>query len=419
MPISRPPVEVPASDAGPIAGDTKRAIMASTSGSSGSIPRCGKGPSLSANPLIPETAAEDDRSNCPHGSHPRHSVGFVTMILAGDIGGTKCNLAIFREAEGASLHPIFERRYSTRDFSRFEDLVKQFRRQAAEAGFGAGERIHAAGFGVAGAVVEGQLHANNLPWALNLPELARRLEVGLENVVLLNDVVATAWSLDRLPAKDLATLNQGVLQPNATRALMAVGTGLGEALLVCDGRQYRVFPSEGGLADFSPRTDREIQLLIHLKTRLPNVCCEDVLSGRGIRAIHEFLDPNIRHALFESANAAQEITQLASAHSCPVCVDTLDLWTEAYGSEAGNVAMRTLALGGVYIAGGIAPKILPKMKDGAFFRAFCDKTLLSPVLARIPIYVVLNEDAPVWGAAYQALAAARSSPLSQPKRKAG
>jgi glucokinase len=238
------------------------------------------------------------------------------MILAGDIGGTKCNLAIFREAEGASLHPIFERRYSTRDFSRFEDLVEQFRRQAAEAGVSpAGERIRAAGFGVAGAVVEGQLHANNLPWALNQPELARRLEVSLENIVLLNDVVATAWSLDRLPARDLAALNQGVLQPNATRALMAVGTGLGEALLVWDGRQYRVFPSEGGLADFSPRTDREIQLLIHLKTRLPNVCCEDVLSGRGIRAIHEFLDPHDRAPIRPARSPSKHPRRLARSAS--------------------------------------------------------------------------------------------------------
>ena len=342
------------------------------------------------------------------------------MILAGDIGGTKCNLAIFQEAASGSLQPIFQQRYATRDFSRFVDLIERFRWHAAERQPQTiGQRIRGAGFGVAGAVVEGRLHANNLPWELNLSELARGLDVDPGTIVLLNDVVATAWSLDKLPAKDLSVLNQGVLQPNTTRVLMAVGTGLGEAFLFWDGRGYRVFPSEGGLADFSPRTDREIQLLLHLKKRMPHVCCEDVLSGRGIRAIHEFLDPNIRHALFDTANAAQEITQLASAHSCPVCVDTLDLWTEAYGSEAGNIAMRALAFGGIYIAGGIAPKILSKMKDGAFFRAFCDKTLLSPVLARIPIYVVLNEDAPVWGAAYQALAAARSSPLSQPKRKAG
>ncbi len=343
------------------------------------------------------------------------------MILAGDIGGTKCNLAIFQETGGTALQPIFQRRYATRDFSRFEDLIEQFRKHAAEhvANF-ANDQISGAGFGVAGAVVEGQLHANNLPWTLNPPELARRLNVNLEHIVLLNDVAATAWSLDKLPAKDLSVLNQGVLQPNATRALMAVGTGLGETLLLWDSGQYRVFPSEGGFADFAPRTDREIQLLLYLKKRLSHVCCEDVLSGRGIRAIHDFLDPSVRHPSFEGSGAdpAREISEQACTHTCPVCVTTLDLWTEAYGSEAGNLALRALAFGGIYIAGGIAPKILSKMKDGSFFRAFCDKAKFSPVLARIPIYVVLNEDAPVWGAAYQALAAARlrSSPS---RRKAG
>jgi glucokinase len=343
------------------------------------------------------------------------------MILAGDIGGTKCNLAIFQEAGGATLKPIFQRRYATRDFSRLEDVIEHFRKQAAEhVPNAASDRISGVGFGVAGAVVEGQLHANNLPWTLSPPELARRLDVNPENIVLLNDVVATAWSLDKLPAKDLSVLNPGVLQPNATRALMAAGTGLGEALLLWDGTQYRVFPSEGGLADFAPRTDREIQLLIYLKKRLPHVCCEDVISGRGIRAIHEFLDANVRHPSFEGSGAdpAREISEKACTHSCPVCVATLDLWTEAYGSEAGNLALRALALGGVYVAGGIAPKILSKMKDGTFYRAFCDKTKFSPVLARIPIYVVLNEDAPVWGAAHQALAAARSR-SSASQRKAG
>ena len=342
------------------------------------------------------------------------------LILGGDIGGTKCNLAVFQEVEGTILQPVFQRRYATRDFSRFEDLIVQFLRQAEQGAKIGGQRITAAGFGVAGAVVEGQLHANNLPWTLNPSELAQRLDVGLENIVLLNDVVATAWSLDQLSAKDLAVLNLGVQQPNATRALMAVGTGLGEALLVWDGQQHRVFPSEGGLAGFAPRTDREIQLLIFLKNRLPQVCCEDVLSGRGIRAIHEFLDPNVRHPSFDGGrDSAREISENACANSCRVCVETLDLWTEAYGSEAGNLALRAMAVGGVYVAGGIAPKILPKMKDGTFFRAFCDKTLLSPVLARIPIYVVRNEDAPIWGAAYQALAAARSRHLPSPCRKAG
>lgn len=344
------------------------------------------------------------------------------MILAGDIGGTKCNLAIFQEADGAKLEPVFQRRYATRDFSRFEDLVEHFRKQAAESDpANLGKRISGAGFGVAGAVVEGHLHANNLPWDLNLAELSRSLDLKQESIVLLNDVVATAWSLDRLPAKDLAVVNQGVLQPNATRALMAVGTGLGEAFLFWDGQKYRVQPSEGGLAGFSPRTDREIRLCVYLRERLPQFCCEDVLSGRGIRTIHEFLDPNVRHSSFDNPDAdpAREITQHASAKSCPVCVETLDLWTEAYGSEAGNIAMRALAFGGIYVAGGIAPKILSKLQDGAFFRAFCDKTLLSPVLARVPIYVVLNEDAPIWGAAHQALDAVNARGAQQPQRKAG
>ena len=163
------------------------------------------------------------------------------MILAGDIGGTKCNLALLREAETGALEPVFQYRYATRDFSRFEDLVEDFRRQAAErAGSVAAERISAVGFGVAGAVVDGRLHANNLPWDLSPTDLAARLDVNPKNIVLLNDVVATAWSLDRLPSKDLAVLNQGVAQPNGTRAVMAVGTGLGETFLFWDGRQYRM-----------------------------------------------------------------------------------------------------------------------------------------------------------------------------------
>ncbi|MGC2185259.1 MAG: glucokinase [Terriglobales bacterium] len=344
------------------------------------------------------------------------------MILAGDIGGTKCNLALFRETETGALEPVFQCRYATHDFSRFEDLLEQFRLQAAErAGDIVAEPITAVGFGVAGAVVDGRLHANNLPWDLDAGGLARQLDVNLKHIVLLNDVVATAWSLDKLPAQDLAVLNQGVAHPNGTRAVMAVGTGLGETFLFWDGRQYRMFPSEGGLASFAPHTEREIQLLVHLKQRLPHVCCEDVISGRGIRAIHEFLDPAVRHPSFDApgADPAREISEQAVAGSCKVCVATLDLWTDAYGAEAGNLAVRALAFGGVYVAGGIAPKILPKLKDGTFFRAFCDKTLLSPVLARIPIYVVLNEDAPIWGAAYQARTAALPGPVLQSQRRAG
>jgi glucokinase len=239
--------------------------------------------------------------------------------------------------------------------------------------------------------------------------IARKLH--LNNVVLLNDLTATALSLERLSFSDFAILNQGVPAPNATKAVLAAGTGLGEATLHWDGRQYRVAPSEGGQADFTARTEVEIRLLTHLNKSLPQVSSEEIISGRGFRRIHEFLDPSVRHASFDlpDGDSAREITQRGLQQSCPVCVESLTLWIEAYGAEAGNMALRTVALGGVYVAGGIAPKILPKLRDGIFFRAFCGKSKFADVLSRVPLSVVVNEDAPVWGAAYQALSSANRS----------
>jgi glucokinase len=329
------------------------------------------------------------------------------MILAGDIGGTKCNLGAF-EADGPRLRLVFQKRYSTRDFASFETLIENFRREAvASTGGAASNKISAAGFGVPGTVVAGQRHSVNLPWTLDPPELAKALKLDSKRIVVLNDLAATAWGIQNLPSDAFLPLNVGVPRPNANMAVLAAGTGLGEAILFWDGRTHRVSPSEGGMTDFAARNDREIQLLLFLKTRMPHICCEDVLAGRGFRAIHESLDPAVRHATFDqrAEASAHEITEMALARSCPVCVETLDVWTEAYGAEAGNLALRVLAYGGVYVAGGIALKVLPKIKDGSFVRAFCDRAHLADVLARIPISVVLNEDAPLWGAAHQALAA--------------
>jgi len=325
------------------------------------------------------------------------------MILAGDVGGTKCNLGLFAR-QGPSLRPVFQRRLPTRDYAGFEDLIEDFFEQAPAPESGAPRpEIEAAGFGVAGVVVDGSLHAENLPWVLNGSAIARKLH--LNEVVLLNDLTATALSLDHLGSHDFEILNQGVPVPNATKAVIAAGTGLGEASLLWDGQQYRVAPSEGGQADFAPRSEVQIQLLIHLNKSLPQVSNEEIISGRGFRRIHEFLNPSVRHASFDSADGdpAREITQRGLERSCPVCVESLTLWIEAYGAEAGNMALRTVALGGVFVAGGIAPKILPKLREGSFFRAFCGKREFSEVLARVPLSVVVNEDAPVWGAAYQAL----------------
>jgi glucokinase len=326
------------------------------------------------------------------------------MILAGDIGGSKCNLAAFEET-GPILRPVFECRYATRDFSSFEQLLGKFSQQVRLHLKGATNgNIRAAGFGVAGTVVEGRLHTINLPWVAEIGSLADSLKLRMDNVVVMNDLVATAWGLEKLSPEDFLVLNEGVPQPHANKALMAAGTGLGEAMLFWGGHGHLAAPSEGGAADFAPRNDREIRLLQYLKQSLPRVSCEEVFSGRGFRKIHEFLNPAVRHLCFEeaSADSAKEITQNAMAGLCPVCVDTLDLWVEAFGAEAGNLALRVLAYAGFYLAGGIALKILPKLKEGAFCRSFSDKAPLRPVLARIPVFVVLNEAAPVLGAAYEA-----------------
>jgi glucokinase len=331
------------------------------------------------------------------------------MILAGDVGGTKCSLGLFAK-NGPSLRSVFQSRLATRDYSGFEDLIGDFLERAAGPNRSVrGQEIEAAGFGSAGVVVDGSLHARNLPWVLDGSALAQKLH--LDKIVLLNDLTATALSLDRLGSNDFAILNQGTAERNATKAVIAAGTGLGEAILFWDGQQYRVAASEGGQADFAPHNQLEIQLLTHLNKQLPHVSCEEVISGRGFLRIHEFLDSSLRHPFFDSTegDAAKEITERGMGRSCPVCVETMRVWVEAYGAEAGNMALRTLALGGVYIAGGIAPKILSKFRDGAFLRAFCGKSKFASVLSRIPVSVVVNEDAPVWGAAYQALKGATLS----------
>jgi len=327
------------------------------------------------------------------------------MILAGDIGGTKCNLAVL-EQEGADLRPVFQTRYPTRDFSSFEQVLDTFLQGArTHLGKTGGAAITAAGFGIAGTVVSGRLHAINLPWHLEPASLANALHLNIKNVVFMNDLVATAWGVDKLPPQDFFALNEVAPQVNANKALIAAGTGLGEAILFWDGQRYVAAPSEGGAADFAPRTDLEIRFLQFLKQGLSRVSCEEVFSGRGFRKIHEFLDPTVRHPVFEesSGDSAKEITQNAISRACAVCVETVDFWIDAFGAETGNLALRVLAYGGVYLAGGIALKILPKLKGSRFCESFADKAPLNPVLARVPLFVILNEDAPLLGAAYQAL----------------
>jgi glucokinase len=326
------------------------------------------------------------------------------VILAGDVGGTKCNLALFSEKNG-KLTTVFKQRFASKEFAQFDLIVKEFSRQAAS--HLNADRVLAAGFGVAGPVIDNHVRATNLPWTVDARILERALDV--EKIVLMNDLGATGHSIEHLAAEEFIVLNPGRPEPGGTMALLAAGTGLGQSILIWDGARYRIVPSEGGHSDFAPHTEQQIELLRFMRRRYPQVSWELILSGRGFRTLHEFLAPAVTHASFEDPDAdpAPEITRNGLNRSCPVCVETLDLWTGIYGAEAGNLALKVLALGGVYVAGGIAVKIIEKMKDGQFFKAFKDKWKFESVLANIPVSVVLNESAPLMGAAYEALAAIR------------
>jgi glucokinase len=324
------------------------------------------------------------------------------VILAGDVGGTKCNLALFSE-KGGRLTQVFRQRFASKEFAKFDLIVKEFSRQA-ESHLN-GERIAAAGFGIAGPVINNRVRATNLPWIVEAEDLRRELHV--EHITLANDLGAWGYSLEYLPPEDFLVLNPGKPELGGTRALIAAGTGLGESILVWNNGRYNVVPSEGGHADFAPHTEQQIELLRFMRRRYPQVSWELILSGRGFRTLHEFLNPNIRHPSFDDPDAdpAPEITQHALDLSCLVCRDVLDLWAAIYGSEAGNLALKVLALGGVFVAGGIAVKIIEKMKDGTFFHAFKDKWKFEGLLSNIPVSVILNESAPLIGAAHEALAA--------------
>ena len=186
--------------------------------------------------------------------------------------------------------------------------------------------------------------------------------------------------------------------------VIAAGTGLGEAILFWDGAKHVPTATEGGHADFAPHTEQQVELWKFIKARSEFVSAELVLSGRGFRTVHEFLDPSVRHPGFDdpAIDPAPGITRMALAKECPVCVAALQLWVEVYGSEAGNLALRTVARGGIYVAGGIAVKILPLLKDGRFAAAVRHKEKMQDFLAQVPIHVVLDEECPLKGAAYVA-----------------
>jgi len=324
------------------------------------------------------------------------------VILAGDIGGTKAQLALF--APGAHPRsPAVEERLPTHGSPSLEAILKQFLERS-------NGRPSGAVLGIAGPVHDNRCITTNLPWHVDGEALSAALGVP---VTLLNDLEATAWGLDTLDPADLVTLQTGE-RANGNRALIAAGTGLGEALLVWDGARWHPTASEGGHTDFAPRDALEDELLHWLRGKYGRVSYERVLSGPGLADLYRFFrdtrrgfEPSDVAMRFDRAEQpAAVVTETALDGSCERARLTLERFVAVYGAEAGNLALKALALAGLYVGGGIAPRILSALTRGGFVRAFFDKGRLSPVLTRIPVTVVLDERTALWGAAARALAGA-------------
>jgi glucokinase len=328
------------------------------------------------------------------------------MILAGDVGGTKVHLALYDFING-KLEYSRDERFPAKDYSGLEEIVKEF--------LGA-FTVTAACFGVPGPVRDGRLRLTNLPWTLDSRELT--VSLGINHVFLINDLEANGYGVAELSADQIYTLSEGDASQIGNRALIAAGTGLGEALLIWNGHSHTPYPSEGGHADYAPRNEDEIDLLRFLKQKYNGrISQERVVSGPGLTNIYEFLREvrGIDEPVWLAERLAAEdpnavITELALKAKSEICEKAMDMFVSAYGAEAGNLALKLLSVGGVYIGGGIAPRILEKLKDGRFMKAFTDKGRLSQLLINMPVRIILESRAALLGAA--AYAEARAAELS-------
>ncbi len=256
------------------------------------------------------------------------------MILAGDIGGTKCTLALYDPSE-QEFRQVCRLTIPTRSCETVAGILEEFGSYARQEGIDIRHALTCAGFGVAGTVVGDRVLSGNMPWPVDRGSIAAALHLAPPRITLLNDLVAAASSLAHLKSSDLLRLNEGEREPLAPMAFIAAGTGLGEAILFWDGHRYKVSPCEAGLTDFAPRNDREFLLLQSMRQRMPRVCTEDIISGRGFRVIHQVVFPGVQHAFFDErdVDTAAQITQQALAGSCAACVETLQMAQRATGED--------------------------------------------------------------------------------------
>jgi glucokinase len=325
------------------------------------------------------------------------------MLLAGDIGGTKTVLALFSREEGA--HTILQKKkYRSKKYDSLDDIVREF-----TAEFQAD--IEAASFGVAGPVQHNRVQVTNLPWMIDGRTLSDTL--GGATVHLLNDLQAIANAIPILQPEDLRTLQTGETDPTGAIGVIAPGTGLGEAFLVWNGRNHQAYPTEGGHTDFAPRNELEFGLLQYLRQKYNRVSYERVCSGIGIPNVYAYLRDSGRAAeteaiaaqLAEADDWTPVIVNAAVAGESPLCQATLDLFISILGAEAGNLALKLLTTGGIYIGGGIPPRILPQIEASDFLASFQQKGRFSPLLAKMPVHIILSPQAALYGAARDALGA--------------
>ena len=318
------------------------------------------------------------------------------LILAGDVGGTKTLLALFDP--GPPLRPIHVARYPSASFASLEAMVEAFRREAPGP-------LAAAALGVAGPIVGTSAVLPNLPWSVDAARLADLLAVPALSIH--NDVEASLWALELLGEDALVPLLPGAAVPVGNQAVISAGTGLGEGMLLRAGARPTAVASEAGHADFAPRTDLEIELFRWLRARFGRVSWERILSGPGLVSVHAFLSAtgrgdeprSVSAAIEEGSDAAAAISTAAIDGTSERCALALDLFAGAYGAEAGNLVLRAVATGGVFLGGGIARRVLPWLRREPFRRAFLEKGRLSPLVAAAPVKVITDERVALLGAA--------------------
>jgi glucokinase len=328
------------------------------------------------------------------------------LLLAGDIGGTKTDLALY-SAEGGPRKPLAQTEFHSASYPSLEAIVKEFLATDAQS-------VDRGCFGVAGPVIGGHAKITNLPWEVDEATLSQ--ELGLRSVRLLNDLEAIAHAVPILTPDDVHTLNPGAPAPRGTIAIIAPGTGLGEAFLTWDGSSYGAHASEGGHADFAPSNPTQIELLQYLRKRYEHVSYERVCSGVGIPNIYEYLrdsgvgpeSPEFAERLEGCADRTRLIldSALHPTMSSPLCVAALDIFIDILGAEAGNLALKVFATGGVYLAGGIPVRVLSSLDSRGLLQGFQRKGRLADVLADVPVHVIVNRAA-IIGAAVFGLALAR------------